>query len=181
IASHTMTDLGLPPGATSAGATAVDDDGRVWGNSAACAWVWDATTGTCGIITGADTATGINDAGKIVGRGVVPDPLDESHINMITSAYLTFVQLSVPNAPSNVRIPTACGSAPTLRWSASAPKPYAPAQAYVVFRNGTMIAKVTGTAFTDFSAIAPATYRVAASNLVGLSTMSNGAAWSCLP
>ncbi len=51
----------------------------------------------------------------------------------------------------------------------------------MVFRNGAMIAKVTGTAFTDFSAIAPATYTVAASNLVGFSTMSNGATWTCLP
>ena len=179
MSSHTMTDLGLPPGATSAGATAVNDDGLVVGNSDAGPWVYDPTSATFIMITGAATATGINDSGEIVGVGQVPDPLAPS--NIVTGPYRTFVELVSPNAPTNARIATACGSAPTLRWSASRPKAYGPVDAYVVFRNGAMIAKVTGTAFTDFSAIAPATYRVSASNLVGLSPMSNGAAWTCQP
>jgi probable HAF family extracellular repeat protein len=180
IASHTLTDLGLPPGATSADATAVNDDGLVVGDSDAGPWVHDPTAGTFIMITGAATATGINDSGEIVGVGQVPDALDPT-TTLLTGAYRTFVELVAPNAPTNAHIATACGSAPTLRWSASKPKSYGPADAYVVFRNGVMIAKVTGTAYTDRSAIAPATYTVAASNLAGLSPMSNGVAWTCLP
>ena len=70
-----MTDLGLPPGATSAGATAVNDDGLVVGNSDAGPWVYEPISKTFTMIAGADTATGINDSGEIVGVGQVPDPL----------------------------------------------------------------------------------------------------------
>jgi probable HAF family extracellular repeat protein len=179
LATHTMTDLGLPPGATSAGATAVNGDGLVVGDSDVGPWVYDPTSETFALIPNAETATGINDSGEIVGVGQLPDPANAS--NIVTGPYRTFVELSAPDPVTNVHIPTACGRAPTVRWSASAPKPYAPAEAYVVFRNGTMIATVHGTTFTDTSAIAPATYTVAASDLVGLSVVSGGATWTCLP
>ncbi len=56
--SHTMTDLGLPPGATSAGATAVNGNGLVVGNSDAGPWVRDPTSKTFTMIAGGDSAAG---------------------------------------------------------------------------------------------------------------------------
>ncbi len=179
--THVMTDIGLPPGVTNAGASAVNDNGVVVGSADGGAYVYNPADRSFAIIAGARNAKGINDAGEVVGEGTVPDSGFPQATDTTFGAYFTFVKLSPPAAPRNLRITTACGTAPLLRWTASPPTALAQPDAYIVFRNGLMIAKVTGTAYSDTSAPAPSSYTVAATNVDGLSPMSNRVTWMCQP